>query len=167
MSPVRRFETHKTTKMSHAQSFMMPGTARVLRSISSLLLLYVIPQHTCHCLHHSVVLGSTAVWLPLGPFQPRKYFIRIDSFSRNQIEFAPDWLKKESPRRYFQFGGREVRPNRLEEVPKDKRTFRSNRSNRIEFEELIQRDMACSHWANVPEPVRRLFGFRRRPRPRR
>lgn len=30
---------------------------------------------------------------------------------------------------------------------------------RIESEELIQLDAACSHWANAPEVFRRLFGL--------
>ena len=35
--------------------------------------------------------------------------------------------------------------------------------DRIEFEELIQLDVACSHWANAPEEIRRLFELCRRP----
>ena len=34
----------------------------------------------------------------------------------------------------------------------------------IEFEELIQLDVASSHWADAPEAILRLFGLCRRPR---
>ena len=37
---------------------------------------------------------------------------------------------------------------------KSKKTFELDST---EFEALIQLDVACSHWANAPEAIRRLF----------
>ena len=62
MSPCELWDSW-TTK-SHAQSYMS-GTAHILRSVVYYLhfLRSDILQRTWHCLRHSVILGSTAVWL--------------------------------------------------------------------------------------------------------
>ena len=64
----------------------------------------------------------------------------------------------------FIFGGKFDYSNLTNEPQKT--YFGEIESNRIEFEKFIQLDVSCSHWADVPEAVRRLCGLCGRPRPR-